>query len=94
MERSTESWDHGVVNLIVTTLDRKGTAIATIKVSSCWLGISTIVAGAVHGLIGDRTVDHASLRLGIDGEIVVGVMIPDLIDVVVPISAPGAIVDA
>lgn len=77
---------------IVTALDGERSAVAAPDIGSRGLGVATVVAAAVESATRDLAVDVAS-ALGVDGQGLVGVLVPDLVDIVAPVVLERGRVD-
>lgn len=89
---STETGDDSGVNGIVAALDGEWSAVAAPDVTSSRLGIAAVVAAAVESAAGNLAVDVAN-ALGVDGQGVVGVLVPDLVDIGAPVVLESGRVD-
>lgn len=89
---STETGDNSGVDGVVTALDGEWSAVAAPDITSSRLGIAAVVAAAVESAAGNLAVDVAN-ALGVDGQGVVGVLVPDLVDIGAPVVLESGGVD-
>ena len=79
MEGSAKPRHHSAMNIVVGSLNGKGTAVAAENVGGRGFGVGSVVAVAVEVVAGGLAVDQAGRDLGVDGERGGGVVAPHVI---------------
>lgn len=90
---STQARNNGLVKLIVPSLDGKRPAVATPDVIGTWLAVAAVVAIALELAVLDLALDLAGRGLRVDGESVAGIVVPDFVDIRLPVILEAVLVD-